>query len=154
MARESIPLPAGLVVASPWVDLDSAGLRAAQESSRLTIDALDAMAALYLNGHPAEDPLASPIHGDLAGLPPLLIQVGGAEILLAQSQTLAQRATAAGVLVTLEIWPDMFHVFQMGAGRFPEADMAIRRIGSWLSDVTSAGVASDLRRDKGSESGT
>jgi acetyl esterase/lipase len=96
------------------------------------------MAQWYLNGRPADDPLASPLRGDLSVLPPLLIQVGAAEVLLVQSRLLAERATSAGALVTLEIWPEMFHVFQMGAGRFPEADAAVARIGSWLGDVMSA----------------
>jgi acetyl esterase/lipase len=139
LAQQSVPMPAGVAVASPWVDLNSASMRAGgEESSQLSVDALDTMAQWYLNGRPADDPLASPLRGDLSVLPPLLIQVGAAEVLLVQSRLLAERATSAGALVTLEIWPEMFHVFQMGAGRFPEADAAVARIGSWLGDVMSA----------------
>ena len=59
------------------------------------------------------DPLISPQHADLAGLPPLLIQVGSEETLLDDAVTLAGRAGAAGVAVTLEVWPEMIHAFPM-----------------------------------------
>jgi acetyl esterase/lipase len=71
------------------------------------------------------------LHGDLTGLPPLLIQVGDAEVLLDDSTRLADRARSAGVDVTLEVWPEMVHVFQASAGYVPEADEAIAHIAAF-----------------------
>ena len=69
------------------------------------------------------------MHGDLAGLPPLLIQVGDAEVLLDDAVRLADwPAGEAGVDVSLEVWPEMIHVFQGSAGYVPEADEAIAHI--------------------------
>jgi acetyl esterase/lipase len=79
------------------------------------------------------DPLAAPLHGDYAGLPPLLIQVGTREILLDDSTRVAERARAAGVDVTLEPWEGLIHVWQMfGALGVPEADEAVTRIGEFV----------------------
>ena len=78
------------------------------------------------------DPLASPLHADLAGLPPLLIHVGDCETLLDDSTRFAEKARAAGVDVTLEVWDGMIHVFQLFAAELPEARRAIDGIGVFL----------------------
>ena len=83
---------------------------------------------LFVGDGDRRDPYAAPLHADLTGLPPLLIQVGDAEVLLDDSVRLADKARAAGVDVTLEVWPDMVHVFQASAGFVPEADQAVARI--------------------------
>jgi acetyl esterase/lipase len=81
-------------------------------------------------------PLASPLHAELKGLPPLLIQVGQAETLLDDATRLAERARMAGADVTYEPWPDMIHVCQ-GFGSFlPEARQAIERIGEFIRKRT------------------
>jgi acetyl esterase/lipase len=92
-----------------------------------------AMARAYL-GPEADprDPLASPIHADLSGLPPLLIQVGDRETVLDDARVLADRARAAGVSVALEVEEGMIHVFQLYAAELPEARAAIGRIGAFL----------------------
>jgi epsilon-lactone hydrolase len=92
------------------------------------------MAASYLGSNGARTPLAAPLYADLKGLPPLLIQVGDAEILLDDSNRLAQRARAAGVQVKLEVWPEMIHVFQLFAGFLPEGQQAVEGIGQYLSE--------------------
>jgi acetyl esterase/lipase len=86
------------------------------------------MTELFLGGADPRDPLAAPLHANLSGLPPLLIQVGDAEVLLDDSTRFAERARAAGVDVTLEVWPEMVHVWQASAGFVPESDKAIARI--------------------------
>lgn len=120
-----LPLPSCALLISPWADLgctgDSITSKAAEDPS-LTADALRKTAALYLNGAPADTPLASPIHADLSGLPPLLIQVGSAEILLDDAVRVAAAAGHAGTAVRLDIWPEMVHVwhafaFMLAAGR-------------------------------------
>jgi acetyl esterase/lipase len=90
------------------------------------------MAKLYLAEHPPRTPLAAPLYADLAGLPPLYIQVGTAETLLDDSVRLAERALEAGVDVTLEQWDDMIHVFQAFAPMLPEGQQAIDKIGEYL----------------------
>jgi acetyl esterase/lipase len=72
------------------------------------------------------------VFADLAGLPPLYVQVGDEECLLDDSRTLAERAEAAGVEVRLDVFPEMQHVFQLWAGNAPEVDDAFARVRTWL----------------------
>ena len=76
--------------------------------------------------------MASPIYGDLKGLPPILIQVGTAELLLDDSLNFAKRAKEAGVDITLDIWEDMPHVFQAFAAFAPEGQQGIDKIGEFI----------------------
>lgn len=85
----------------------------------------------YLAGANPETPLASPLFASLAGLPPLLVQVGTAEVLLSDSERLAAAAAEAGVDVTLEIGEGLPHVYQILPGT-PEAAEATERIGKFL----------------------
>ena len=68
----------------------------------------------------------------LEGLPPMLIQVGDHEILLSDSERLADECVAAGIDVELQIWPEMWHVFQMFVGKMPESRRAIKKIGAYI----------------------
>jgi acetyl esterase/lipase len=90
------------------------------------------MAGHYLGTADARNPLASPLYADLSALPPLLIQVGSAEILLDDAVRLAGRAGAAGTAVQLEIWPDMIHVWQSFAFMLPEGRDAIDAAGRFM----------------------
>jgi acetyl esterase/lipase len=129
------PLPAAAVAMSPWTDLALTGesLRTrARVDVMLKPAGMPETAALYLAGADPRHPYASPLYADLRGLPPLLIQVGDAEVILDDSTRFAARARGAGVDVTLEVWEEMPHVFQAFAGLLPEADQAVARIGSWL----------------------
>jgi len=128
-------LPATAVGISPWVDMEGTGESAvtrAEADPMISKDMLLQIAALFLgpDGDP-HDPLASPLQGELAGLPPLLIQVGDAEVLLDDSTRFAAKAGAVGVDVTLEVWPEMVHVWHASAGFVPEADQAIARIAEY-----------------------
>lgn len=130
-----LPMPACALAMSPWVDLTCSGASYASCADRdplLTRRVLLEMADEYLCGHDPRTPKASPLFTNLAGLPPLLIQVGADEVLLDDAVALARRAEAIGVSVTLEVWPDMIHVWQMFAGALPEADEAIRRCAAFL----------------------
>src|SRR5690606_25356705 len=91
-------------------------------------------------GDDIRNPLASPLYGDLTGLPPVLVQVGTAETLLDDSTRLADRARAAGVDLTLEPWEDMFHVWHFFAGMLPEGQQAIDRIGDYIRQRTQGAV--------------
>jgi epsilon-lactone hydrolase len=131
-----LPLPGAGVCLSPWVDLEGIGesIKTRQHADPVVArDGLVQMAAAYLGGKDARTPLAAPLYADLTGLPPLLIQVGDAEILLDDSNRLAQRALAAGVQVKLEVWPEMIHVFQLFASFLPEGQQAVQGIGQYLS---------------------
>ncbi len=113
---EGLPMPSSLTMLSPWVDLACAGdsmqSRAASDPS-LTPAGLQQRAADYLAGHDAADPRASPLHADLSGLPPTLIHVGTAEVLLDDALRFAARAGSCDVRVSLEVWPAMVHVFAL-----------------------------------------
>ena len=133
---KKIPLPAAAWPISPWVDLEGRGasLKTKAESDLIvTGDGLHNYAKAYAGARRGE-PLASPVNGNLAGLPPLLIQVGSAEVLLDDSITLAQKAGAADVDVKLEIWPHMPHVWHIFAGFLGEARDAIAGATSWLNE--------------------
>jgi acetyl esterase/lipase len=90
------------------------------------------MAKMYYGTHDPKDPLVSPLHADYRGFPPLLIQVGEAEVLLDDSTRVAERARAAGVAVELEAWADMIHVWHVFAKLLPEGQQAIDKIGQFV----------------------
>ena len=129
------PRPAAGVCISPWTDLACTGesmtTRAAADPM-VQRDGLLPMAAAYLAGHDPRTPLASPLYADLRDLPPLLVHVGTAETLLDDATRLAARARAAGVLVDLEAWDDMIHVWHAFSPLLPEADAAVARVGAWV----------------------
>jgi monoterpene epsilon-lactone hydrolase len=109
-------LPAGAVCISPWTDLALTGTsiqNKAKADPILAPDDLEMYARYYAGEHELSSPLISPFYADLKDLPPLLIQVGADEILLDDAVRCADKAREAGVDVTLEIWNEMFHVFQM-----------------------------------------
>jgi acetyl esterase/lipase len=91
-------------------------------------------AAIYLNGIDAKMPLASPLFADLNGLPPLLVHVGTAELGLHEARLFTERARAAGVDATLEVWLDMVHVWHAFTARVPEAVAAVERVGSYIRE--------------------
>lgn len=138
------PLPTAAVCISPWTDLEITG------ESMVTKKDVDPMirpddakwgAERYYGSADPRNPQVSPIHADLSGLPPLLIQVGTSEVLLSDSTRLAERATSAGVDVTLEKWEEMVHVWHFFAFMLPEGQQAIERIGEFVRGKVPAGVA-------------
>lgn len=129
------PLPAAAVCLSPWVDMEAVGesmTTKAEADPMIRREEVLEGAGAYLGGAGPRNPLASPIHADLAGLPPLLVQVGTSEVLLDDSTRLAERAKSAGVDVSLEPWDEMIHVFQFLALLLPEGQQAIDRIGEFV----------------------
>jgi acetyl esterase/lipase len=130
------PLPAAAVCLSPWVDMEGTGASMKANAATDPIvqkEGLDVMAGLYLGGGDRRHPHASPIHADLSGLPPMLVQVGKAETLLDDSVRLAERARAAGVDLALDPWDDMIHVWQ-AFPMLPEAHRAVEQIGAYLHE--------------------
>jgi len=136
-AREQgLPLPAATMPLSPWLDMDATGETFETNAAKdliVTRDMIQTMASTFLGeGGNRRDPLANPLYADLKGFPPIYIQTGANETLLDDSHKLADLARKSGVDVTLEIVPEMQHVFQALAGTAPEADDAIRRLAVWV----------------------
>ncbi len=129
------PLPARMLLISPWVDLALQGeslQRNAEADPMLSLPWIYAKTPLYLANTPADDPGASPLYADLSGLPPTLVQVGTEEILLSDSERLAERAEACGWPLSLTIWDGMWHDFQMLADLLPEANAAIAAMAEFV----------------------
>jgi epsilon-lactone hydrolase len=132
-----LPQPAGLLLLSPWTDLTLSGTSMRDPAVRewvLSPVFIAKAAQDYMAGQDPLTPTGSPLFADLAGLPPLFIQVGTDEVLLDDSTRLAQRATAQQVPTTLQIWPQMWHVWQMYGGQIPEADRAIQAMADFVHD--------------------
>ena len=133
-------LPAGVICCSPWVDLtitaDTYDTNA--ESDKLfSRTSAEEAAPAYLGGADPMNPIASPLFGDWDGAPPLLILVGDAEVLLDDSRKLADVAKAAGVDVTLSIYPEMPHIWTMSYPAFPEAVEGVTEMAEFVSRVTA-----------------
>ncbi|HKI73628.1 MAG TPA: alpha/beta hydrolase [Pseudomonadales bacterium] len=136
-----LPLPACCVMISPWTDLSLSGdsmRRNAAADPMLSREALERWAGFYLGKRDRRAPLASPLFGDLSGLPPIMIQVGSAEVLLSDAERVADKIRETGGQVSLEVWPGMFHVFHLMAARVPEGKQVIARIGEFLLNKTGA----------------
>ena len=135
LREAGLPLPGCLWLSSPWVDL---ALTGASMESKAAVDPLlgrtylSELASLYLNGADALGPLVSPINADLAGLPPMLIQVGSAETLLDDSVRLAALAGAADIAVRLEIWPHMIHAWHLFYQDVADGRRSLASAGSFI----------------------
>lgn len=137
LRERDVPMPAGTVLLSPWLDLTASG---ESMHSRAGIDPLfrpqhmPGAADFYCDRHSRRDPRVSPVFADVSGLPPTLVQVGDHEILLSDATRIVERLTQAGVPATLDVWPEMWHVFQFFAGLMPEATRAIGQLAIFLSE--------------------
>lgn len=133
------PLPAGAALICPWVDFTAKGGSIIEngEVDFTTNDVAQKWIEAYLGGKSERtNPLASPGLADLRGLPPLLVQVGGAETLLDQVKAFAKRATEAGVDVRLSVGTDMIHVWHSFADFFDVSRRSIEEIGHFVKRVT------------------
>ena len=133
-------LPAGAISHSGWTDLANTGdtfVTKAESDPLIDKEMVENMAATYLGDRSRTTPLASPYYADLRGLPPMLVQVGGAEVLLDDSLRFAEKAKEAGVDVTLEVWDDMPHVWQAFASFLPEARQALEHCGQFVQKHTN-----------------
>ncbi|MEF3365749.1 alpha/beta hydrolase [Methylocystis sp. 9N] len=132
--QEALPACAWLV--SPWTDLTLSGETLTTKDAAdplLHRPYLEELAQAYVPaGVDRKDPRVSPLFGAFGGLPPLLIQVGSEETLLADSTRLAAAAGAAEVSVTLEIWPRMIHAWHLWNARLPEARRALAQTGAFV----------------------
>lgn len=116
LKQEERLLPRGIVLMSPWTDLTSSG-----KSFQMKADVdpvldsayIQRMIEAYAGGLDLKNPFISPLYGDFEGFPPTYIQVGENEILLSDSKRLHQTFVDANVSVKMDIYPNMWHVFQM-----------------------------------------
>ena len=135
LRNANTPLPGCAWLVSPWVDLQMTG---ASMTKKADVDPLiqktylEELAAAYLAGTDPADPRVSPLHADLTGLPPLLIQVGSAETLLDDAVRIARRAGVADVPVSLEIWPHMIHAWHLWAAQLEDGRRAIASAGAFI----------------------
>lgn len=136
LKANGVPLPAAAFFLSPvtdWIRLDGESYH-----TRAALDPLLSpsqcrfTASLYIGGHAKDSGLLDPTKMDLAGLPPLWIQVGDHEILRSDAERLAERASEAGVDVHFKVWPGLWHVFQATARLVPEARESIEQLARFL----------------------
>ncbi len=137
-AREAgLPLPAGIVAFSPGLDHTRTGASMTSKDGvdpLFTLEGMGRTGALYLDGQDPAQPLLAPaVYADLAGFPPLLLQVGTNELLLDDSVRLADRARNADVDVILDVVANVPHVFPAFVGMIDEADEAIDRAALFIS---------------------
>lgn len=138
-------LPACAYLLSPWTDLTGSGESVTAKNDvdpMIDGEMITTMAKLYTGDRALDDPGVSPLFADLSGLPPLLIQTGTDEVLLSDSERLAERAHAAGVEHELDLHEGMWHVYQAFVGFMPEADAALIRAARFIRAHSPALVAS------------
>jgi acetyl esterase/lipase len=136
---DGLPQPGCGWCISPWVNLACTGASMQDNASRdpnVQKPGVLEFAGIYLAGADPRSPLASPIHGDLHGLPPLLIQVGGVETLLDDALSLARVAALADVYVDLQIWPEMIHVWHLYHPMLAAGRRAIAAGGAFVRSYT------------------
>lgn len=135
LKKKNAPQPGAAFVYSPWADLSLSGDSIKSNSGSdimITADSLDWAATLYLNGENAKTFPASPLFSDLSGLPPLLIQAGSTESLLDDATRLNDAIADASGRSTLEIWPNMHHVWQLHSFFLPEGRKALASTARFL----------------------
>lgn len=129
-------LPSKAALCSPWVDLTLAGPSmddCAEHDAMLSRRGLGQDAARYAPHMDLADPRVSPLFADLSGLPPILVQVGGREVLRDDSLRLAERIEQAGGQIELELWEEMTHAWFAFSPAVPEAGAATTSLGQWLA---------------------
>ena len=140
------PLPKAAVLLSPWLDLSGRGESMTTHADKdpwFNPEHMPVLARYYCDEGQEVNPLVSPVYGDFSGLPPTYIQVGEDEILLSDSTRAAESINAAGGTVELEIWPDLWHVFQAFVHQVPEARQAVRRLGDHIRASLDAEACSE-----------
>jgi acetyl esterase/lipase len=134
--HQGLPMPAGAVLFSPWVDLASTGESIhtqAQSDVMFNPENLVDAAKLYLAGRSATDPMASPLYGSMLGMPPLLIFASKSEILLSDATRLHDKALVAGVSSQLVLQPNMPHVWPIMV-MLPEAKASLRQVAAFMRE--------------------
>lgn len=149
LREKGLPLPAAGVLISPWTDLSCKGesmVANAKTDQYIPSNVLRFVAGAYSKYSNEADAYISPVYADLAGLPPLFIQVSASELLYSDATRVAINAQKAGVSCRLQVWSDMMHVFQILAGWMPEARMAVDEIGQFVNTALTGEKPKRRRR--------
>lgn len=137
-----LPLPAAAACVSPWTDLTGSGesyRTLADDDPMISQNIVALVTESYLAGADPTTPYASPLYGDLAGLPPVLIQVGSREVLLSDAVRFVDALSRAGSAGELEVWPGMVHVWHLHHTRLAKAREGVARLGGWLRARSGGG---------------
>lgn len=135
---EGLPMPKAAFLLSPWLDLTASGETMESRSDRdpwFQPGDIREIARYYCDEDQLTDPRVSPVYADMRGMPPMHIQVGDDEILLSDATRLADKLRAEGIDVSVDVWQDMWHVFQAFLLIVPEAREAVRRMGEAMREV-------------------
>jgi len=138
LKQQGLPAPGAVILFCPWVDL------AMVSRDRIPHELDDfrrASVGLYLAGHPADDPLVSPLTADLTGLPPMLVQAATGDPLLDEARELTDHAQDCGVDARFELFPVDTHDFHIFWSFLPEAAQALQQAGRFAREVTLAAQA-------------
>jgi monoterpene epsilon-lactone hydrolase len=139
VARAAGAAPAGLIMISPMLDLTARnatyGTNAAKDMMFSKANVLEC-ADLYLQGHPAEDPLVTPLAADPTAFPPAIILIGGNEVMLGEAIAFTERLALAGVEVTLHVGAGMAHIWPVLQPRTTQAADAVAMIGTFVRGIT------------------
>ncbi|TXH05940.1 MAG: alpha/beta hydrolase [Nevskiaceae bacterium] len=130
-----LPMPASLVLLSPWTDMSLSGESISTHAGRdpmLSADWLRWAAEVYRGEVALRDPAVSPLFAGLAGLPPMLIQVGTEEILASDALRLHERARDASVPCELQVFDGLWHVFQLHYRLLDASNQAVHKIGAFI----------------------
>jgi monoterpene epsilon-lactone hydrolase len=136
LKRDGLPLPAASVILCPWLDL-TLRTASASDAPLATDDDVRRCVEAYLSGHPANDPIVDPLHADLSGLPPILIQAATGDARLVDAKALAANAQDHGVAARLELFPVQAHAFQLFWSFLPEAADAIEAAGAFIRELAT-----------------
>lgn len=136
---EGVAMPGAMALLGPWVDLtlsgDSILGNMRNEAMVSTLEGINICTRLYLQGHMAGDPVASPLFADLKGLPPTLIHVGAPEMLRDDATRLATRMRVAGTKAWCDVYPRMPHVWHRLGPLLPETRRSIGEIGEFIREM-------------------
>jgi acetyl esterase/lipase len=138
LRQEGGPLPGGAVLFCPWTDLSGEVLGSVapgDDQIAALLEQVRGYVDAYLDGHPIDDPVLSPLKADLSGLPPLLIQAATGDPQREEAHLLAERARAHGVDAHLELYPVETHGFQMFWPFLPEAIEGLSQAGRFAREV-------------------
>lgn len=141
LAANARPLPVAMALFSPWADLTGCASVDRHQDPMVRRPGLLKMASFFLGARDPRDPAISPLHADLRGLPPVYLQVGGADALYDDSVALAERLRDQEVAVELEVWPGMIHLWQLFASRLEEGAASLEKAGFFLKKALRASAA-------------
>lgn len=138
---EKKTLPKAVLCLCPWVDLamKAPSIRTNNGKDLLKPERLAWAVDQYAAGKDPKDPFISPLYGDLSGLPPLFIQSGTRDLIHDEAMQLGEKAKKSGTEVTLDVWPDMVHAWQLFYPAFPESQEAVVKAGEFLKRAFQPG---------------